>query len=158
MLHLVLIEPEVPPNTGAVGRLALAVGARLHLVKPLGFSLDAKEVRSRGLDYWQRVDLQVWESFAGLQAAHPGANYWMFSTKAGRCLWGARFADGDFLVLGPESRGLPAGWLAAAGARALRVPMVDGGTRSLNLATCAAVAVYEAWRQIAAGRGELPPG
>jgi tRNA (cytidine/uridine-2'-O-)-methyltransferase len=141
----------VPPNAGAVGRLALATGSRLHLVRPLGFSLDDREIRRRGLDYWRRVDLRVWDGLGELQAAHPGGRYWLFSSKAGRSLWDARFADGDFLVFGPESRGLPDERIAAAGDRALRIPMVAedrGGTRSLNLAASAAVAVYEAWRQL----------
>jgi tRNA (cytidine/uridine-2'-O-)-methyltransferase len=148
MFHLVLIAPQVPPNTGAVGRLALATGSRLHLVRPLGFSLDDAEIRRRGLDYWKRVDLRVWENFAELRNAEPAGRFWLFSTKAERSLWQADFRDGDFLVFGPESRGLPEEWIAEAGERALRIPMAEDGTRSLNLASCAAVAVYEAWRQV----------
>lgn len=148
MFHIVLVAPQVPPNAGAAGRLALATGARLHLVKPLGFSLDDAQIRKRGLDYWPRVDLRVWESFDELRNAEPAGRFWMFSTKAQRSLWDAGFEDGDFLVFGPESAGLPEKWIEEAGERALRIPMVEEGTRSLNLATCAAIAVYEAWRQV----------
>lgn len=147
MFHLVLVAPQVPPNAGAVGRLALATGSRLHLVRPLGFSLEDREIRKRGLDYWPRVDLRVWENFDELRTAEPDGRFWMFSTKAERGLWQAEFRDGDFLVFGPESKGLPEAWIEAAGERALRIPMREEGTRSLNLASCAAIAVYEAWRQ-----------
>jgi tRNA (cytidine/uridine-2'-O-)-methyltransferase len=147
MLHIVLVAPEIPHNAGAAGRLALATGARLHLVKPLGFSLDDKQVRRAGLDYWPEVDLRVWEDFAALQAAaDPAARFWMLSTKAERTHWEADFRDGDYLVFGRESRGLPEAMVRAAGARALRIPMAEGGARSLNLSTAVAIVLYEALR------------
>jgi tRNA (cytidine/uridine-2'-O-)-methyltransferase len=147
VIHIVLVAPEIPHNAGAAGRLALATGARLHLVKPLGFSLDDKQVRRAGLDYWPEVDLRVWENFDELvAAADPAARFWLLSTKAARTHWEADFRDGDHLVFGRESKGLPEAMVRAAGERALRIPMVDGGTRSLNLSTAIAITLYEALR------------
>ena len=149
MLHVVLVEPEIPHNAGAAGRLALATGARLHLVGPLGFSLDDKHVRRTGLDYWKNVDLVVWPGWEDFRSAtEDGARYWFLSTKAARDLWEAEFRDGDYLVFGCESRGLPERMIKEAGGRALRVPMKDGSTRSLNLSTAIAVTLYEAVRQV----------
>lgn len=147
-MHLVLVEPEIPHNTGAIGRLALATGSSLHLVKPLGFSLDEKSVRRAGLDYWKEVDLHLWENFNELLAAHPEARIWFLSTKAKKSVWTTEFQENDFLVFGPETRGLPESWLDH---RAIRIPMQKGSTRSLNLATAVAIVLYEAQRQV----GEL---
>ena len=145
-MHIVLYSPEIPHNAGAAGRLALATGSTLHLVKPLGFSLDEKAVRRAGLDYWKDVDLHVWESFDELAAAYPEAQFRMLSTKANRNIWEADFQEDDFLVFGPESKGLPEEW--AKGEQGIRIPMMDGSTRSLNLSTSVAVVLYEAQRQI----------
>ncbi len=148
VLHIVMIAPEIPHNAGAAGRLALATGARLHLVKPLGFSLDDKHVRRTGLDYWKEVDVKVWEDFGELRAAaDPQARFWMLSTKARRNHWEVDFADGDYLVFGCESRGLPEAMIHDAGDHALRIPMKEGATRSLNLSTAVAITLYEAVRQ-----------
>lgn len=148
MFHLVLVAPEIPHNAGAAGRLALATGATLHLIEPLGFSLDDKHVRRTGLDYWREVKLRVWSSFAELyQAAPPAAGFWFLSTKASATPWQAAFQPGDYLVFGRETRGLPEDLLATAGDHALRIPMEPGGTRSLNLATAIAIVLYEAVRQ-----------
>lgn len=147
MLHLVLVAPEIPHNAGAAGRLALATGSRLHLVKPLGFSLDDKQVRRTGLDYWKSVDLRVWDSFEDLRgAADPSAGFWFLSTKGSRSHWDAEFRDGDYLIFGCETRGLPEELVREAGARALRIPMAAGGTRSLNLSTAIGITLYEAVR------------
>jgi tRNA (cytidine/uridine-2'-O-)-methyltransferase len=147
MIHLVLVAPEIPHNAGAAGRLALATGSRLHLVKPLGFSLDDKQVRRAGLDYWPEVDLRLWENFAELrEQADPAARFWFLSTKASRAHWDADFRDGDYLVFGRESKGLPEAMLREAGEQAIRIPMVDGGARSLNLSTAVAITLYEALR------------
>ncbi len=134
--HIVMFHPEIPHNTGAAGRLALATGSRLHLIKPLGFSLDEKHVRRTGLDYWAKVDLHVWDSLEELkQAAAPGAQFWYLSTKAPRSHWDAVFHAGDYLVFGPESRGLPESMLREHADTALTIPMPGEGARSLNLST-----------------------
>ncbi len=148
MFHIVLIEPEIPHNAGAAGRLALATDSTLHLVEPLGFSLEDKYVRRTGLDYWQDVKLRVWKSFDELRAAaDAGARFWFLSTKATRSPWQAEFQPGDYLVFGRETRGLPEEIISAAGENALRIPMAPGGTRSLNLSTAVAIVLYEAARQ-----------
>ncbi len=148
MFHIVLIEPEIPHNAGAAGRLALATGSTLHLIEPLGFSLEDKYVRRTGLDYWQDVKLQVWKSFDDLRAtADESARFWYLSTKASSSPWQAKFQPGDYLVFGRETKGLPENLIAAAGDHALRIPMVPGSTRSLNLATAIAIVLYEAARQ-----------
>jgi tRNA (cytidine/uridine-2'-O-)-methyltransferase len=148
MFHIVLVEPEIPHNAGAAGRLALATDSTLHLIEPLGFSLEDKHVRRTGLDYWQDVKLHVWKSFAELQAvATESARFWFLSTKATSSPWDASFKPGDYLVFGRETRGLPEEMIAAAGEMALRIPMAPGGTRSLNLSTAVAIVLYEAARQ-----------
>lgn len=147
VLHIVLIEPEIPPNTGNIGRLCLATGTHLHLVKPLGFSLDDRELKRAGLDYWKEVRVTVWESFAALQAAQPPAvRYFFLTTKTQRAYWDERFQDGDFLVFGRETKGLPESLLAGNSERCLTIPMT-GSTRSLNLATAVGIVLYEAVRQ-----------
>src|ERR1051325_6804044 len=135
MLHVVLVEPEIPPNTGNIGRLCLATGAHLHLVGPLGFSIEDRALKRAGLDYWKDVRVSVWESFAALQAAQPAsARYFFLTTKTDRAYWDARFRDGDFLVFGRETKGLPESLLESNREHLLTIPMGDG-TRSLNLAT-----------------------
>ena len=149
--HVVLVEPEIPPNTGNIGRLCVAAGARLHLVKPLGFQLDDKALARAGLDYWADLDWRVWESLGELQAAarsaaEPGRFHY-FTTKAERKYWDATFEPGDFLVFGRETRGLPESLLAAEASRCLVIPMAPEA-RSLNLATAVGIALYEAMRQV----------
>lgn len=152
MFHIVLVTPDIPHNAGAAGRLALATGATLHLIRPLGFSLDDKHVRRTGLDYWSQVDLKVWDSFGELTAAaDPAAGFWFLSTKAKRSPWQAAFCPGDYLVFGCETRGLPETLVADAGERALCIPMKPGGIRSLNLSTAVGIVLYEALRQQATG-------
>ncbi len=148
MFQIVLVEPEIPHNAGAAGRLALATGATLHLVEPLGFSLDDKHVRRTGLDYWKDVKLRVWKSVDELKAAaDPAAGFWFLSTKATATPWTAAFQPGDYLVFGRETKGLPEDLVKDAGDHALRIPMEPGGTRSLNLSTAIAIVLYEAVRQ-----------
>ena len=144
-MNIVLVAPEIPYNAGAAGRLALATGSTLHLIKPLGFSLDEKAVRRAGLDYWKDVDLRVWESFDDFQNANPNTRLWFLSTKASKGLWQAKFERGDFLIFGRESKGLPEEWTQRA--NALRIPMIEKSTRSLNLATSIGIVLYEACRQ-----------
>ena len=147
MFNVVLVEPEIPPNTGNIGRLCLAAGAHLHLVKPLGFSLGDRELKRAGLDYWKDVQVRVWESFAELQGAQPaGARYFFLTTKTRRAYWEAAFRDGDFLVFGRETKGLPETLLAANLEWLLTIPMTPQA-RSLNLATAVGIVLYEAVRQ-----------
>jgi len=154
MLHVVLVEPEIPPNTGNIGRLCLGADAHLHLVKPLGFSLSEKELKRAGLDYWQDVRLTLWESFAELQAAQAvDARYFYLTTKTERIYWDARFRDGDFLVFGRETKGLPEPLLETNREQCLTIPMTPK-TRSLNLATSVGIVLYEAVRQLRTGKVE----
>lgn len=147
MLHVVLVEPEIPPNTGNIGRLCLAAGARLHLVGPLGFSLDDRQLKRAGLDYWADVDVHHWASLDDLrQAAGGSARFFYLTTKTPQPHWSANFQQGDYLVFGPESRGLPESLLAAHAAQCLTIPQKSG--RSLNLATAVGIVLYEAVRQL----------
>ena len=146
MLHVVLFEPEIPHNTGAIGRLCLATGARLHLIKPLGFSLEDKYLKRAGLDYWEEVDVHLWDSFTELQAAATaGARFAFLTTKTDRSYWTADFSEETYLVFGPETRGLPRSLLEQNAPSCWTIPM--HGTRSLNLATSVGIVLYEAVRQ-----------
>jgi tRNA (cytidine/uridine-2'-O-)-methyltransferase len=147
-LHIVLVEPEIPWNTGNVGRTCLAVGAELHLVGPLGFSLDEREVRRAGLDYWARVRRRVWPDWSAFAAALPGLGEPFFFTAAGgRTLFEVRFPRDAVLLFGRESVGLPPPLLAQNAARTLAIPMVDPELRSLNVSTAVGIAAYEVVRQ-----------
>jgi tRNA (cytidine/uridine-2'-O-)-methyltransferase len=147
VFNVVLVEPEIPPNTGNVGRLCLASGSTLHLVKPLGFSLDDRQLKRAGLDYWEDVDLKTWDSLDGLRQAQPTtARYFFVTTKTTRAYWNVRFQPGDFLVFGRETKGLPEDLLAANADDCIAIPMQ--GTRSLNLATAVAIVLFEAVRQM----------
>jgi tRNA (cytidine/uridine-2'-O-)-methyltransferase len=146
MFNVVLIEPEIPPNTGNVGRLCLATRSTLHLVKPLGFSLDDRQLKRAGLDYWNDVDLKTWDSFAELQRAQPvGTRYYFLTTKTKRAYHEIKFQPGDFLIFGRETKGLPENLLAANTDNCITIPM--HGARSLNLATAVAIVLFEAVRQ-----------
>ncbi|MGC1480101.1 MAG: tRNA (cytidine(34)-2'-O)-methyltransferase [Chthoniobacterales bacterium] len=152
MLHVVLIEPEIPPNTGNIARLCLAAGARLHLVEPLGFSLDDKSLRRAGMDYWHLCDVHRWTSFPALTAAaEPDSRYFYLTTKAERSYWDESFRNGDHLVFGRETRGLPETLLAENADACLTIPM-QPNARSLNLATATGLVLYEAKRQLALSR------
>lgn len=145
--HIVLIEPEIPPNTGNIARLCGATGSVLHLVGKLGFSIDDKQLKRAGLDYWKAVDIHSWESFVELQAAHPESRFWYTSKKASKSYIQADYVPGDFLVFGKETLGLPDALLADNPERAIRIPIRSPLVRSLNLATAAGVVLYEALRQ-----------
>lgn len=149
MLNVVLMNPEIPHNTGAAGRLSLATGARLHLVKPLGFSLDDRQVKRVGLDYWKDVDLKVWENWQELVASiAPEARMFFLTTKTQRPHWDMPYKDGDYLVFGCETKGLPESLLAEHTDACLTIPMIKGSTRSLNLSTAVGIVLYEAVRQV----------
>lgn len=145
--HIVLIEPEIPPNTGNIGRLCAATGTHLHLVGKLGFSLDDKHMKRAGLDYWPHVQLKRWHSLEELQQAHPEGRYWYMSKKATRNYTQVEFNEGDFLVFGKETLGLPEELLDANLEQSLRIPISTPHVRSLNLANSAAIILYEALRQ-----------
>jgi tRNA (cytidine/uridine-2'-O-)-methyltransferase len=148
MFNVVLVEPEIPPNTGNVARLCLATGSRLHLVKPLGFSVDDRQLRRAGMDYWHQVDLQYWEDLNAFETAtRPPTRRFLFTTKTDRSYWDAEFKPDDYLVFGRETRGLPASLLDAQSESCLTIPMRPGA-RSLNLATAVAVVLFEAVRQL----------
>ena len=146
MFNVVLVEPEIPPNTGNIGRLCVATKSTLHLVKPFGFSLDDRQLKRAGLDYWSELNVQVWNSFAQLQSRQTSnARYFFLTTKSERAYYDVKFRSGDFLVFGRETRGLPEKLLAKNIAKCLTIPM--HGTRSLNLATAVAIVLFEAVRQ-----------
>lgn len=144
MLHVVLFQPEIPHNTGAIGRLCLATGARLHLIKPLGFSLEDKHLKRAGLDYWQEVDVRVWDSWDEARAQLPADACYFVECHGETDYWEANLDLQEVcLVFGPETRSIPPSVIDPA--RCLRIPML--GTRSLNLATAAGIVMYEAMRQ-----------
>ena len=146
MIHIVLYQPEIPHNTGAVGRLCLATGARLHLIKPLGFSLEDRYLKRSGLDYWHEVDVHVWDSWEALHEAANAAAVFKFVEVQGTTIYWQSDLHSDseiYLVFGPETRGIPPDIMALG--ESLHIPMQ--GTRSLNLATAVAITLYETVRQ-----------
>ena len=145
MFHIGLFQPEIPPNTGNIARLCAATGSRLHLIGKLGFSLDDKYLRRAGLDYWPSVDLVQHPSLEAFEAAV--GRIWVIETPAGRRFTEVRYADGDALLFGPESVGLPPEVRARYADCTVGIPMPAGKVRSLNLSTAAGVALYEALRQ-----------
>ncbi len=147
MFNVVLVEPEIPPNTGNIGRLCLATGSCLHLVQPLGFTLDDRQLKRAGLDYWQEVKLVTHASLADFLAAVASERLWLISTKGKRSYTGVQFHPNDYLIFGRETKGLPEPLLHAMPEQVLRIPMQAAGARSLNLAVAAGIVVYEAWRQ-----------
>jgi tRNA (cytidine/uridine-2'-O-)-methyltransferase len=148
-LHVVLVEPEIPQNTGSVGRLCLAVGATLHLVEPLGFEITHSRLKRAGLDYWEHLKVVVHPSLeAFLAGLPPDAPKVFFSKKAGHTLFEHEFARGTYLVFGKETTGLPDSVINAYPTESARVPMYDARVRSLNLANTVSIAVYEAIRQL----------
>jgi tRNA (cytidine/uridine-2'-O-)-methyltransferase len=144
-IHIALYEPEIPQNTGNIGRLCLGLGARLHLIHPLGFRIDEKAVRRAGLDYWKHVDIQEHENAAAFWQWAEGRRVFGLSTKAQMSPWSVRFEEGDVLLMGPETRGLPREVLDRV--VGLRLPMKTD-VRSLNLANATAVVAYQAMSQL----------
>lgn len=147
MLNVVLYQPEIPPNTGNIGRLCHATGSQLHLIEPLGFSLDEKSLKRAGLDYWEELDPSVWPNYTAFaESVEPSAQVYLLTTKTKRAYWDATFEEGDYLVFGPETRGLPESLLDESPSSCLTIPQTGG--RSLNLATAAGIVLYEGIRQL----------
>ncbi len=146
MFNIVLVEPEIPQNTGNIARTCAATGARLHLVKPLGFSLEDKFLKRAGLDYWQYLDVKTYENLDDFFFSAAPKRFFLYTTKGRTIHSDARFEDGDFLLFGKETKGLPESLLKENPEKCLRIPMLEN-LRSLNLSNCVAIAVYEALRQ-----------
>ncbi|MDD5406788.1 MAG: tRNA (cytidine(34)-2'-O)-methyltransferase [Sulfurovaceae bacterium] len=147
MFNIVLIHPQIPPNTGTIGRLCVNMGATLHLVKPLGFSIDDKEVKRAGLDYWHKLDLKVWESLEEFLMAHPiDEHFHLATTKTDKLYFESTYKNGDFLLFGSEVSGIPSDILEANKDQCITIPMTKDG-RSLNLALSVGIISYEALRQ-----------
>jgi tRNA (cytidine/uridine-2'-O-)-methyltransferase len=146
-LHIVLYQPEIPANSGNIARLSVAAACELHLIRPLGYVLSDRYLKRAGLDYWPHVKLNIYDGLDQLIEKYPGSRFFYFSTKAGRPYTEVHYKDGDFLVFGPESRGLPDEILAKNEGNALTIPMF-GPVRSINLSTAVGVVVYEALRQL----------
>ncbi|MBN2023491.1 MAG: tRNA (cytidine(34)-2'-O)-methyltransferase [Pirellulales bacterium] len=153
MFHVVLYHPEIAYNTGSVGRTCVALGAKLWLVRPLGFQIDDRRLRRAGLDYWQHLDWEAVDDFETLEGRLAGRRFWLFSKTAPCALAEVSLSAGDVLVFGAESRGLPASLLAAHADRRLRIP-IHPRARSLNLSVAVALALYEGRRQTG---WNLPP-
>lgn len=147
--HIVLVEPEIPPNTGNIARLCGATGTVLHLVGKLGFSTDDRYLKRAGLDYWSEVDIRYWDSLQALQAAFPHGRFIYTSKKAAKSYLELQFHAGDFIVFGKETKGLPEELIEANAETAVRIPII-GKVRSLNLSTSAGIVLYEALRQTGA--------
>lgn len=145
--NIVLIEPEIPPNTGNIARLCGATGTILHLVGELGFSLDDRYLKRAGLDYWDAIEVRRWTSLEDLLSHYPDGRCWYTSKKAARSYVQADFRAGDFLVFGKETAGLPESLLKANEDQTIRIPIFDDRVRSLNLSTAAGIVLYEALRQ-----------
>jgi tRNA (cytidine/uridine-2'-O-)-methyltransferase len=148
LLNIVLVRPEIPQNTGSIARLAAAVRACLHLVGPLGFSLEDRYLRRAGLDYWPLVDLRTYEDVQAFFSAHPRGPFKLFSARAATSYIQAQFAPVDFLLFGSETRGLGRTILGSGIGPAFRIPIFEQGVRSLNLSNAVSIVVYEALRQL----------
>ena len=147
-MHIVLFEPEIPPNTGSVARLCAATLTPLHLIEPLGFKISDKHLKRAGLDYWELVDLTVHKSWDAFVRRRADKRLLFFSKRATRSYTQARYQEEDFLVFGPETRGLPAELLAANAEHCYRIPMMASGVRSLNLSNAVSIVLYEGLRQL----------
>lgn len=148
--NIVLIEPEIPPNTGNIARLCAATGTSLHLVGKLGFSTDDRYLKRAGLDYWEFVQIRYWQNLDELKAVAPQGRFFYLSTKVARNYLNVRYEPGDFIVFGKETKGLPEELLQANPDSSITIPMPAGKVRSLNLSTSAGIVLYEALRQTGA--------
>lgn len=148
-INIVFVEPEIPPNTGNIARTCAATGTNLHLVKPLGFSIDDKQVKRAGLDYWPYVNLEVHESLDAFMEKYGDRRLWLATTKAKNMYADVEYTDGDFILFGRETRGLPADFVEAHQDSGIRIPMSeDTRTRSFNLSNSANIILFEALRQL----------
>lgn len=147
-LNIVLFEPEIPQNTGNIGRTCVLTNSSLHLIKPLGFSIDEKAVKRAGLDYWPHLDLHIYENFEELREKYKDANFYFSTTHGNKYYTDVKFMEGDFIVFGRESCGLPDSIRNSNEDKCIRVPMIETTTRSLNLSNSVAIVTYEALRQI----------
>ncbi len=149
MIHIVLVEPEIPHNTGAAGRLAVAANACLHLIEPLGFEIDEKQVRRAGLDYWKDVKLKTWSSWDEFVANPPlpSEQWYLMTTKAKDNYWQVEYPRDCCLIFGAETRGLADSILQSYPQNMIKIPMKENSTRSLNQSTCVGIAMYEVLRQ-----------
>jgi tRNA (cytidine/uridine-2'-O-)-methyltransferase len=147
-MHVVLFEPEIPPNTGSVARLCAATLTPLHLIEPLGFKIDDKHLKRAGLDYWEFVELHVHKSWDDFLTRAAPKNLLFFSKRAAKSYTLVRYSENDFLVFGPETRGLPQAMLDTYGSCFFRIPMMGTGVRSLNLSNAVSVVLYEGLRQL----------
>ncbi len=150
MLNVVLVHPEIPPNTGNVGRLCLAVGARLHLIKPLGFRIDDRSLKRAGLDYWKKVDLVVWDDLEQYISSVLAEKIVLTSSKRGELYHRIEYSRDDHILFGPETSGLPPELFQRFPNRVAKIPIQLDKVRSLNLATAAGIMVYEALKQTGA--------
>lgn len=147
-LNIVLFEPEIPQNTGNIARTCVLTNCKLHLIKPLGFSLDEKHLRRAGLDYWPFLDYAVYESYEELRDKYKDAHFYFSTTKGKNYYNDVKFKEGDFIIFGKESAGLPDEVRNSDPDSCIRVPMINTTTRSLNLSNTVAIVVYEALRQL----------
>jgi len=147
-MNIVLVEPEIPPNTGNVARLCAATRTTLHLIEPFGFKLDDAQLKRAGMDYWQHVEWHRWPSWAAFaKQLPPGPRLWFIESGGQKLYTDAKFAADDYLVFGRETAGLPRTLLVENSERWLRIPMLNAKSRSLNLSNCAALVLFEALRQ-----------
>ena len=147
-MHVVLFQPEIPPNTGSIARLCAATLTPLHLIEPLGFKIDDKHLKRAGLDYWEFVDLRVYKSWDDFLSQNITRNLLYFSKRASRSFTRAGYQENDYLIFGPETRGLPQKLLDANPERSYRIPMMGTGVRSLNLSNAVSIVLYEGLRQL----------
>jgi tRNA (cytidine/uridine-2'-O-)-methyltransferase len=147
-VHVVLVAPEIPPNTGSIGRLCVATGTPLHLIEPLGFVIDDKHLRRAGLDYWPHVELHRWPSWARFETARPPGRILCFAARAPRSYTAVAYRPDDFLVFGAESHGLPRAIRDAHPEALYGIPIRSRAVRSLNLATAVAIVLFEGLRQL----------
>ena len=147
-INIVLFQPEIPQNTGNIARMCVANDLHLHLIEPLGFELSDKYLKRSGLDYWQYINYTVYENWGLFLESNPQASLWYLTTKTEQSFWDVDFSEGDFLVFGPETKGLPMELMQQDWSRAITVPMFGEHARSLNLASTVQTVAYEAIRQL----------